>query len=56
MRTRFTKRALSLIMAICMVMSAFTVTAFAASDWSPKTSTKIYVDATAVSQIKTLEY
>ena len=56
MRTRFTKRALSLIMAMCMVMSAFTVTAFAASDWSPKTSTKIYVDATAVSRIKTLEY
>lgn len=56
MRTRFTKRALSLIMAICMVMSAFTVTTFAAGKWSPGTTTKIYVDATAVSQIKTLEY
>lgn len=56
MRTRFTKRALSLIMAMCMVMSAFTVTTFAAGKWSPSTTTKIYVDATAVSQIKTLEY
>lgn len=56
MRTRFTKRALSLIMAICMVMSAFTVTTFAAGKWSPGTTTKIYVDATAVSRIKTLEY
>lgn len=56
MRTGFTKRALSLILAICMVMSAFTVTAFAAGDWSPGTTTKIYVDATAVSQFEALEY
>ncbi|MBP3571353.1 MAG: family 20 glycosylhydrolase [Clostridia bacterium] len=56
MRTGFTKRALSLILAICMVTSAFTVTAFAAGGWSPKTSTKIYVDATAVSQFEALEY
>ncbi len=56
MRTGFTKRALSLILAICMVMSAFTVTAFAAGNWSPGTTTKIYVDATAVSQFEALEY
>ena len=56
MRTGFTKRALSLILAIYMVMSAFTVTAFAAGDWSPGTSTKIYVDATAVSQFEALEH
>ena len=56
MRTGFTKRALSLILAICMVMSAFTVTAFAAGEWSPGTTTKIYVDATAVSQFEALEY
>lgn len=56
MRTGFTKRALSLILAICMVTSAFTVTAFAAGGWSPKTSTKIYVDAAAVSQFEALEY
>lgn len=56
MRTGFTKRALSLIMAMCMVMSAFTVTAFAAGKWSPGTTTKIYVDATAVSQFEALEY
>ncbi|MBQ7910546.1 MAG: family 20 glycosylhydrolase [Clostridia bacterium] len=56
MRIGFTKRALSLILAICMVTSAFTVTAFAAGGWSPKTSTKIYVDATAVSQFEALEY
>lgn len=56
MSTGFTKRALSLILAICMVMSAFTVTAFAAGNWSPGTTTKIYVDATAVSQFEALEY
>ena len=56
MRTGFTKRALSLILAICMVMSAFTVTAFASGNWSPDTSTKIYVDTTAVSQFEALEY
>lgn len=56
MRTGFTKRALSLILAICMVMSAFTVTAFATGEWSPGTTTKIYVDATAVSQFEALEY
>ena len=56
MRTGFTKRALSLILAICMVMSAFTVTAFAVGNWSPGTTTKIYVDATAVSQFEALEY
>ena len=56
MRTGFTKRALSLILAICMVTSAFTVTAFAAGNWSPGTTTKIYVDATAVSQFEALEY
>lgn len=56
MRTRFTKRALSLILSICMAMSAFTVTAFAADEWSPGTTTKIYVDATAVSKFEALEY
>lgn len=59
MRTGFSKRLLSLFLAICMVLSTFTVTAFAASgNWKPADNTKIYVltDNLSKEQISTLKY
>ena len=57
MTTRFFKRALSLILAICMVLSALTVTALAdTATWEPADSTQIYVDADAVGYFSYLSY
>ena len=57
MTTRFFKRTLSLILAICMVLSALTVTAFAdTATWKPADSTQIYVDANAVGYFSYLPY
>ena len=57
MITRFLKRTLSLVLAICMVVSVLTVTAFAeAATWKPADSTKIYVDANAVGYFSYLQY
>ena len=57
MTTRFLKRTLSLILAICMVLSALTVTAFAeTATWKPADSTQIYVDANAVGYFSYLQY
>ena len=57
MTTRFFKRTLSLLLAICMVLSALTVTAFAdTATWKPADSTQIYVDANAVGYFSYLPY
>lgn len=57
MCTRFCKRALSLLLAICMVLSTLTVAVFAESaSWTPADNTKIFVDSDAEDYFEDLRY
>ncbi len=57
MKTGFTKRALSIVLSICMLFSAFTFTAFATgTTWTPSANTKIFVDVDSVGGFEDLKY
>ena len=57
MSTRITKRVLSVFLAVCMLFSSFTMTAFASTvTWTPSENTKIYVDSTSVGHFQDMKY
>lgn len=57
MKIGIMKRALSMILSVCMLFSSLTFTAFASSsEWTPKEKTKVFVDSDSIADFDNLKY